>query len=29
MLPRLIEVGPRLFSTDDWEARRQKFARFV
>jgi hypothetical protein len=29
MLPRLIEVGPRLFSTDDWEARRQKFARFI
>jgi len=29
MLPRLIEVGPRLFSTDDWETRRQKFARFV
>jgi len=29
MLPRLIEVGPRLFSTEDWEARRQKFARFV
>ncbi|HEX3470174.1 MAG TPA: recombinase family protein [Silvibacterium sp.] len=29
MLPRLIEVGPRLFSTDDWETRRQKFARFI
>jgi hypothetical protein len=29
MLPRLIEVGPRLFSTDEWEARRQKFVRFV
>jgi len=29
MLPRLIEVGPRLFSTDEWETRRQKFARFV
>jgi Recombinase len=29
MLPRLIEVGPRLFSTNDWEARRQKFARFI
>lgn len=29
MLPRLIEVGPRLFSTEDWESRRQKFARFI
>jgi hypothetical protein len=29
MLPRLIEVGPRLFSTEEWEARRQKFVRFV
>jgi len=29
MLPRLIEVGPRLFSTDEWETRRAKFARFV
>jgi hypothetical protein len=29
MLPRLIEVGPRLFSTEEWEARRAKFARFV
>jgi hypothetical protein len=29
MLPRLIEVGPRLFSTDEWEKRRAKFARFV
>ena len=29
MLPRLIEVGPRLFSTDEWEKRRSKFARFV
>ncbi len=28
MLPRLIEVGPRLFSTDEWEKRRAKFARF-
>lgn len=27
MIPRLIEVGPRLFSTEEWEARRQKFAR--
>jgi hypothetical protein len=29
MMPRLIDVGPRIFSTDDWETRRQKFARFV
>jgi Recombinase len=29
MMPRLIEAGPRIFSTDDWETRRQKFARFV
>jgi recombinase len=27
MIPRLIEVGPRLFSTEEWETRRQKFAR--
>ncbi len=27
MIPRLIEVGPRLFSTEEWEMRRQKFAR--
>jgi hypothetical protein len=25
MLPRLIEVGPRLFSTKEWQARKQKF----
>lgn len=29
MIPRLIEVGPRLFSTDEWEKRRQKFATMV
>ena len=29
MLPRLIEVGPRLFSTEEWEKRRSKFARFA
>lgn len=29
MIPRLIEVGPRLFSTDEWEKRRQKFARMA
>jgi hypothetical protein len=25
MLPRLIEVGPRLFSTEEWLARKRKF----
>jgi hypothetical protein len=29
MIPRLIEVGPRLFSLDEWEKRRQKFARMT
>jgi hypothetical protein len=29
MIPRLIEVGPRLFSTEEWESRRQKFARLT
>jgi hypothetical protein len=29
MIPRLIEVGPRLFSTDEWESRRQKFAKMI
>ena len=29
MIPRLIEVGPRLFSTGEWERRREKFARMV
>jgi len=29
MIPRLIEVGPRLFSTEEWEVRRQKFARMT
>ncbi len=27
MLPRLIEVGPRLFSSTEWEQRRRKIAR--
>jgi len=27
MIPRLIEVGPRFFNSDEWEKRRQKFAR--
>jgi hypothetical protein len=26
MMPRLIEVGPRLFSTDEWRTIRQKFS---
>jgi hypothetical protein len=29
MIPRLIDVGPRLFSTEEWEARRQKFAKMM
>lgn len=29
MIPRLIDVGPRLFSTGEWEKRREKFARMV
>ena len=29
MIPRLIEVGPRLFSTEAWEKRREKFAWLV
>jgi len=27
MIPRLIEVGPRFFSSEEWEQRRQSFAR--
>jgi hypothetical protein len=27
MMPRLIEVGPRLFASDEWEQRRLKIAR--
>ena len=26
MVPRLIEVGPRFFNSDDWELRRRTFA---
>ncbi|HWA96319.1 MAG TPA: recombinase family protein [Terracidiphilus sp.] len=26
MMPRLIEVGPRMFSSDEWEKRRNKLA---
>jgi hypothetical protein len=29
MLPRLIEIGPTLFPTTEWEQRRQKFAKMV
>jgi hypothetical protein len=29
MLPRLIEVGPGLFSTEEWAARRQKLSRSI
>jgi hypothetical protein len=27
MIPRLIEVGPRFFSSEEWEKRRPRFAR--
>jgi hypothetical protein len=29
MLPRLIEVGPRIFSSDEWEDRRERLMRIV
>jgi len=29
MLPRLIEVGPLIFSSDDWEARRERLLKMV
>lgn len=29
MLPRLIEVGPRIFSSDEWETRRDRLLRMV
>jgi hypothetical protein len=29
MIPRLIEVGPRIFSSKEWELRRQTFSRMV
>jgi hypothetical protein len=29
MLPRLIEIGPRLFSKEDWKSRRQRFPKMV
>jgi hypothetical protein len=27
MIPRLIEVGPRFFNSNEWEKRRQRFAK--
>jgi len=27
MIPRLIEVGPRFFTSEEWEKRRQRFSR--
>jgi hypothetical protein len=29
MLPRLIEVGPRMFSTEEWELRRRRLFKVV
>jgi len=29
MLPRLIEVGPNIFSSDDWEQRRERLLKMV
>ncbi len=29
MLPRLIEVGPRIFSSEEWMARRERLMRVV
>jgi recombinase len=29
MLPRLIEVGPRIFSSDEWETRRERLMKMV
>ena len=29
MLPRLIEVGPRLFSKEDWKTRRQRLSKMA
>jgi Recombinase len=28
MLPRLIEVGPRIFATEEWQQRRARLAKF-
>lgn len=29
MLPRLIEVGPRIFSSDEWEARKERLMKTI
>jgi hypothetical protein len=29
MLPRLIEVGPKIFSSEEWEERRERVLRAV
>jgi len=29
MLPRLIEVGPKIFSSEEWEQRRERLLRMV
>ena len=29
MLPRLIEVGPRIFSSEEWEARRERLLKMI
>lgn len=29
MLPRLIQVGPRIFSSEEWQARKKHAARFL
>jgi hypothetical protein len=29
MLPRLIEVGPRIFSSEEWESRRERLLKMV
>lgn len=29
MLPRLIEVGPRIFATEEWQQRRARFAKIA
>jgi Recombinase len=29
MIPRLIDVGPRMFSSKEWEVRRQTFTRMI
>lgn len=29
LMPRLVEAGPRIFSSDEWEARRKRLAKAV